>query len=930
MSTAVNLANLASNVSESGTIPTTSLSGSVSLSDATKGIVNYANQAALPATANQGALAYVIDTKRLYVWNGSLWFLMFTAVGVNNAPLISVGPEIGYVLSTTGTPTVLTLAATDPEGSSISWTYAITSGSASPTATITQSNNVFTITPSTNTANGGSFEMTITASDGLNLVNAKTFFRLRFTTEDYGWGFTLKNTITNPPLMFNGTNAYMGYSVSANAGQVAIVGQSVLAGNASGTSRSVYIYSTLTTGNPALQATIDQPAGYTNFGTDFIKLVGNMVVVPAYSNGNLATWLVYCKVQSSWTLTQTITPTETTTSQNVFPFEISYSGLVMALTIPSNSTGSVNPQIYIYTRSSTADTTWTLRQSTTSIPSDNITGDVDSFPQCVSISASGTHIALGSAAGDTSVPSALTNAGKVVIFTNPTYSSQNYTWAISYNAAFNTIYGHTQAKEHLGLSNIYTNENIFYLYLNFGATIKNGVSCLKYNSVTTTFDKYDYDSFGINNALNNKFVNGGQSSPPHQFFAYPGPTGTNTVIFGFIAEDFTQVLVRNLTMVRMNLADISASGANVFPNGGVTNGTPAYWTSNIVIPNPASVVDMRPMISVDYQLGDLYVATPSNNVGGVTNSGAVFRFTPQTTATNAIAKEYVYTGIYSDGFGTANNITVPPGIFMFSAVMVGCGGNGGGYTSNNGKSSGGGGGLGYVTNWPVKPGDIIQVYVGPQAQINTASPYLQNRGQDSYLYVNGTPIMTVTPGFPGQAGSQAAGGAGGSFSHANLPAAGVQPVGFATGGANGGTGGAGNYSSNTNPSGGGGAAGYSGGGGQGQRMDSVGGQAPQSAIASGGGGGGGGSASNGGGVALYGIGNSGGAYGGTGSTNNYATGYTLNTYGGGGYGYYYASAGWGNFGQLGGCRVLLGNRFIYGASIGTTSPSVRGIGYQGT
>lgn len=131
------------------------------------GTVVYATSADLPLTGNSGGdIAYVTETERLYVFIGTGWYNIGT---VNTAPTITQGAEATYDLSQFGTPTVITLSATDPEDVPITWSYAITSGELGTTATISQNDNEFTITPSTDTADNGTFEITFTASDGVNI-----------------------------------------------------------------------------------------------------------------------------------------------------------------------------------------------------------------------------------------------------------------------------------------------------------------------------------------------------------------------------------------------------------------------------------------------------------------------------------------------------------------------------------------------------------------------------------------------------------------------------------------------------------------------------------------------------------------------------------------------------------------------------------------
>ena len=79
-----------------------------------------------------------------------------------------------------GDPSTITAVSTDPEGFPLTWSYS-TSGLGS-IATITNTNNVFTITPSTVKANAGTFTLTISATDGTNgAVNTSTGISLQFS-----------------------------------------------------------------------------------------------------------------------------------------------------------------------------------------------------------------------------------------------------------------------------------------------------------------------------------------------------------------------------------------------------------------------------------------------------------------------------------------------------------------------------------------------------------------------------------------------------------------------------------------------------------------------------------------------------------------------------------------------------------------------------
>jgi hypothetical protein len=142
-------------------------------------VTTYATVDDLPLADNTtGDQAFVQATNRLYLWNGTGWYNIAL---INTAPEITSGGTGSYALENDGTATVITLQATDPEGLPINWSYSVTSGSLGTTATVSQADNVFTITPGTNNpADVGTFELTFTASDGVNIATNVNSFTLAF------------------------------------------------------------------------------------------------------------------------------------------------------------------------------------------------------------------------------------------------------------------------------------------------------------------------------------------------------------------------------------------------------------------------------------------------------------------------------------------------------------------------------------------------------------------------------------------------------------------------------------------------------------------------------------------------------------------------------------------------------------------------------
>jgi sugar lactone lactonase YvrE len=129
-----------------------------------------------------GDTALVTGTNKLYMYTTSGWFLVATMT--NTSPSAITGAAATYNLAADGTATVITLAATDPEGFPITFSHTVSTGSLGSTATVSQgtgaSANVFTITPSSNSAHAGSFSITFSASDGNSVSQAISAFTLAF------------------------------------------------------------------------------------------------------------------------------------------------------------------------------------------------------------------------------------------------------------------------------------------------------------------------------------------------------------------------------------------------------------------------------------------------------------------------------------------------------------------------------------------------------------------------------------------------------------------------------------------------------------------------------------------------------------------------------------------------------------------------------
>ena len=142
---------------------------------------SYANLAAFPSSGNTaGDMGFVTDTKAIYVWDGTEWDRIYT--DTNAVPEWTTAPPATANLDDGGTATTQTVVASDPEGFPIEYSYD-TNPSNQAQATISQSSNTFTITPSTTPADAGDFILRYKASDGLHSTARSTTYSLAFFTQ---------------------------------------------------------------------------------------------------------------------------------------------------------------------------------------------------------------------------------------------------------------------------------------------------------------------------------------------------------------------------------------------------------------------------------------------------------------------------------------------------------------------------------------------------------------------------------------------------------------------------------------------------------------------------------------------------------------------------------------------------------------------------
>ena len=147
------------------------------------GLLSFSTLDSLPVNnLEAGQQAYVTGTNRLYVSNGSGWF---NVALINASPTLTIDPTGAITLATDGTPTVITLTATDSDAPSGSITFSVESdGSFSGLGTISQDSSVFTITPKLeDSATTTSSTLTFKASDGINFGSGTTALSLTFAAQ---------------------------------------------------------------------------------------------------------------------------------------------------------------------------------------------------------------------------------------------------------------------------------------------------------------------------------------------------------------------------------------------------------------------------------------------------------------------------------------------------------------------------------------------------------------------------------------------------------------------------------------------------------------------------------------------------------------------------------------------------------------------------
>lgn len=147
------------------------------------GVTTYADITARDAaTPSQGDLAFVTSVTALYVYDGSQWDRIWS--GADEYPTWTTELPTDTILARDGTPTTLTVAASDPEGFGITYTYDINPSNQNQVTSIVNNNDgTFTLTPSSDLADIGSFTFRAKATDGVSVISTSTNTVLAFSED---------------------------------------------------------------------------------------------------------------------------------------------------------------------------------------------------------------------------------------------------------------------------------------------------------------------------------------------------------------------------------------------------------------------------------------------------------------------------------------------------------------------------------------------------------------------------------------------------------------------------------------------------------------------------------------------------------------------------------------------------------------------------
>ena len=144
------------------------------------GVTTYATLVEMnAASATAGDLAFVTSNSSYYGYNGSTWKRVYVGVDETLSWDSGGSAPTALNLNNDGTPSVIIVSATDPEGFDVTYGYDVTPSN-QVQATISQDSSVFTLTPGDSAGLAGTFTLRTKAFDGLNTIYNTTAITLTF------------------------------------------------------------------------------------------------------------------------------------------------------------------------------------------------------------------------------------------------------------------------------------------------------------------------------------------------------------------------------------------------------------------------------------------------------------------------------------------------------------------------------------------------------------------------------------------------------------------------------------------------------------------------------------------------------------------------------------------------------------------------------
>ena len=336
------------------------------------GVSVYSSLNNLPTSGlTSGDQAYVTENNRLYISNGAGWY---NVAVINATPSLTLSASGTIILATDGTPTVITMTATDSDNADASLVLSIESGGdLFKFATVSQDSSVVTITPRSQDSAvalgfDGAATLTFKASDGVNQATVQNTFTLTFLA-DWSNGFSLvKNFDEASASQYAQFGSYT-MAVTPDGSRLMVCAKEDDQTGTSNNIGSVYIYTSSDNwANWTLEQKIQQAGtSYNNLPHIYhgaqgaaISDDGNWLVVGASRYGTNLHGRVYLWERSgtSWSAHSNFgSPAGMNYYFGDGAFSFSADASVMAIGHHSNSTNNKG-QVYFYTR---YGSTWTYR-----------------------------------------------------------------------------------------------------------------------------------------------------------------------------------------------------------------------------------------------------------------------------------------------------------------------------------------------------------------------------------------------------------------------------------------------------------------------------------------------------------------------------------------------------------------------------------------